>query len=211
MMAFAYSCLLAIPVWSIAAGLDGAAVTVTGYCCSGAVEADRFTDPATAIVGPGIEFPSGSIVLTTSRDLIRSNIDVSAFAIDLQYTDTNTAAVAPFNGYGFDFSGLGPNRIAGVALNPLSSFAAGSIGLGFDKDSVFYSGAGLSFSPGSRVLIDVALSPVPEPGAWMMLLAGMSMLAPGLRNRRRRARYTAAREVATRSRTLVICRSTRCA
>lgn len=164
------------PAGASAAGLEGVEVTVAAYCCSGPVEADRFTIPATAVVGPGVEFPSGSIVSTT-RVLIGSNIDVSAFAIDLQYTETMTAAVAAFNGYGFDFSGLGSNRIAGVSLNPLSTFAAGSVGLAFDADSVYYNGSGLSFTPSSRVLIDVVLSPVPEPAAALMLLSGLVLVS----------------------------------
>jgi hypothetical protein len=188
--------LLAAHGWTHAAGLEGASVTVTAYCCSGPFAADRFTVPATAIVGPDIEFPSGSLV-TTTRDLIRSNIDVSAFAIDLQYTDTSAAAVAPFNGYGFDFTGLGDNRIVGVALNPLSSFTAGSVGLTFDADSVFYNGSGLNFTPTSRVLIDITLAPVPEPSTTLMLLAGFLLFAWrfGMRGRS----MTAARYTATRS------------
>jgi hypothetical protein len=167
-----------------AAGLEGAQVTVTGYCCSGPIEADRFTVPATASVGPGVEFPAGSIV-TTTRELIESNIDVSAFAIDLQYTDSSTAAVAAFNGYSFDFSELGANRITGVALDALSTFAPGSVGLTFDADSVFYNGSGLTFTPASRVLIDVTLAPIPEPTTVVLLLAGLAVLAAKVNGIRR--------------------------
>ena len=157
-------------------------MTVTAYCCSAPIESDRFTEPAAATVGAGVEFPSGSIV-TIGYDLIESSIDVSAFAIDLRYAETSTAANAPFNGYGFDFSGLGAQRIAAVVLNPLSTFAPGSVGLTFDADSVFYSASGLSFTPDSRILIDVTLAPVPEAGTALMFAAGIALL--GLRLRRR--------------------------
>jgi hypothetical protein len=177
----AVGCLLAVPAATMAAGLEGSQVTVTAYCCSGPIEADRFTVPLTATVESEVEFPSGSIV-TTTRTLIKSSIDVSAFAIDLQYTDTNTASVASFNGYGFDFADLGDQRIAGVSLNPLSTFSSG-VGLSFDNDSVFYNGAGLSFTPASRVLIDVALAPVPEAGSAVMLLAGLALVSVHLRRR----------------------------
>ena len=174
--------LLGTPGFPAASGLEGTEVTVTAYCCSGPVEADRFTEPATATVGPGIEFPSGSIT-TTTRQLIPSNIDVSAAAIDLQYTDSNTATVAPFNGYAFDFSGLGTQRIAAVMLDPLSTFPAGSVGLTFDADSVFYNGSGLAFTPTSRVLINVVLAPVPEPSAALLMFAAGLVFACRWRRR----------------------------
>lgn len=167
-----------------AAGLEGTQVTATAYCCSAPIEQDRFTVPATAEVGDGIEFPAGSIVTTSIRNIITSNIDVSAFSIELLYTQTANAALGTFNGFAFDFSGLGLMGIAGVSLNPASTFAPGSVGLSFDHNSVFYSGAGLAFTPDSRVLIDVELAPVPEPSPYAMAGAGLAVLAGLLRRRR---------------------------
>ncbi len=165
-----------------AAGLEGAEVTVTGYCCTAPTEANRFTVPATATVGAGVEFPAGSL-LTIGRDLITSNVDLAAFSIELVYTASATAAGGSFNGFAFDFTGLGAQRIALASLNPQSSFAPGSVGLFFDADSLFYDAAGLVFVPGSRVLIDIELAPVPLPGAGVLLGGGLLMLGA-----RRRAR-----------------------
>jgi hypothetical protein len=169
-----------------AAGFVGSEVTITAYCCTAPIEADRFTVPSTAIVGPGVEFPAGSL-LTISQDIISSNVDVSNTAIDIRYTETAFAANGAFNGFGFDFSGLGSQRIVGVGLNPLSTFAAGSIGLSFDNDSVFYSGAGLSFTPDSRVLINVSVAPVPEPVSALLFLAGGAMVMVRARMRGQRS------------------------
>jgi len=166
---------LSAPALVAAAGLEGADVTVTAYCCTAPIPRDAFTVPATAIVGSGMEFPAGSLV-TTTRDLITSNVDVSAFTIEIAYTQSATAALAIFNGFGFDFTGAGLTAIIGVALNPASTFAAGSVGLTFDGDSVFYNASGLSFTPSSRVIIDVTLAPVPEPASGGMLAAGLLLM-----------------------------------
>jgi hypothetical protein len=160
-----------------AAGFDGWQVTATGYCCTGPVEGDRFTIPLTRTVGAGLEFASGSIE-TTTRRLIESNIDVGTSTIDIGYTQTAIAAGGLFNGYAFDFAGAGLPRIVGASLDPLSTYPAASIGLSFDRDSVFYNAAGLHITAGSRVLIDVSFaSAVPEPPAWLLTAAGLMWLA----------------------------------
>lgn len=159
-----------------AAGLEGSEVTITGYCCLLPAEPFRFTVPATATVGAGVEFPTGSLTALGAYDLIDSDVDVSAFTIDLVYRESAQAAGGGFNGFGFDFAGLAGQRIAGVVLNPASSFGADAVGLSFDRDSVFYDGSGLVFGPGTRVLIDVALAPVPEPAPALSLAAGLALL-----------------------------------
>jgi hypothetical protein len=160
--------------------LGGRDVTVTAYCCTAPIESDRITVPITATVGPGIEFPSGTIT-----NVITSNVDVADDAIDIRYTQSATASGGTFNGYVFDFNLGGLQRIVAVSLDPLSTFAPGSVGLSFDQDSVFYNAAGLTFTPDSRVAIAVSVAPVPEPGVGAMLLAG-GLLMLSLRRRRGR-------------------------
>lgn len=169
-----------------AAGLEGSEVTITGYCCLLPSEPFRFTVPASATVGAGLEFPAGSLSALGGYDLIDSDVDVSAFTIDLVYRESGEAAGGGFNGYGFDFAGLAGQRIAGVTLNPASSFAPDEVGLSFDADSVFYDGSGLVFEPGTRVSIDVALAPVPEPASALSLAAGLALLGAW----RRRGAFT---------------------
>jgi hypothetical protein len=182
---FTASFALSTSPYAMATGLDGTQVTVTAYCCTAPIPSNAFTVPESAIVGPGIEFPSGSLT-TTSRDIITSNVDVSSFGIDIRYTTTDTAASGTFNGFGFDFSGQDAYSITGVSLNPLSTFAAASVGLSFDRDSVYYSGAGLPFTSSSRVLIDIVLSPVPEPASGALFAAGLGFLIALIRQRGQR-------------------------
>lgn len=163
-------------------GFDGSQVTITAYCCTAPISSNAFTIPKTATVDLGVEFPSGSII-TTTRDIITSNVDILTSMIVIDYTQTATSLPGTFNGFGFDFSGA--PSILGVSLNPLSTFSAESIGLSFDNNSVFYTGAGLSFSPTSRVIIDVVLSPVPEPSAGILLAVGLLVLTPLMHRRRK--------------------------
>lgn len=157
-------------------GLDGTRVTITGYCCTAPIPSNAFTHPKSATVGPGVEFPSGSLT-TTTLSIITSDVDVGSSAIDIRYTTTAVAAAGAFNGFVFDFEDLTSHAISGVRLNSLSTFAPADVGLSFDRDSVYYSGAGLSFAPTSRVLIDIDLSPVPEPSSGGLYIAGFSLLA----------------------------------
>ncbi len=183
--AAAMAALWALPA-AQAAGFDGLAATVTGYCCVAPAEPYRFTVPLTRIVGPGLEFPAGSIV-TFGRSIIPSNIDIGGSTIDLVYTQTAVAATGSFNGFAFDFAGAGQHRITGVSLNPLSSFDASAIGLSFDADSVFYNAAGAHFSPGSRVLIDVSFgSVVPEPATLALAAIGLGGIGVAASRARRR-------------------------
>lgn len=175
--AVAASVTLFVSTGSLAAGLDGLQVTVGAYCCTGPVPASLFTVPATATVGPGVEFPSGSLVVT-SGGIIPSNVDIGTLTISISYTTAGTTAPANFNGYAFDFSGVGLPTITGATLNPSSTFSTAQIAIAFDSNSVFYStapGVGVSFDPSSRVLIDIALSPVPEPTTATLLLIGISI------------------------------------
>lgn len=174
---FTASIVLAMSSTVEAGGFDGAQVTTTAYCCTAPMEADRISIPLTKVVGTGVEFTSGSIQTIRGFSIIGSNIDIGSSTIDLDYVVSSLSANGSFNGYVFDFSGPNLPVIAGVSLNPLSTFAASSIGLSFDSDTIRYNGAGLDISPTSRVLIDVVFAPaVPEPGTYAMLLAGLGLL-----------------------------------
>jgi hypothetical protein len=177
-------CMMAMTIGlapAASAGLLGTTVTITAYCCLLPAQQDRFTVPASAIVSDALEFPAGSLTTLPPYDIITSNVDVTDSTIVLRYTTHAMAAQGSFNGFAFDFAGLGTQRIAAAELAPGSTFPVDSVRLFFDADTVFYSGAGLSFTPDSRVIINVALSPVPEPNNAAMIIAGLMLLGIGTR------------------------------
>ncbi|MEO8038433.1 MAG: PEP-CTERM sorting domain-containing protein [Betaproteobacteria bacterium] len=161
---------------AIAAGFEGSEVTVAAYCCTAPIEADRFTIPVTAIVGAGLEFPSGSIVSTGPIE-VDTNIDIGVSSIDIGYNQVGIAQDGSFNGFAFGFVGPDLPRIAGVALNPLSTVLASSIGLTFDADTIWINAAGLPLRPDTRILVDVTFAAaVPEPRTYLMVGAGLVLL-----------------------------------
>jgi hypothetical protein len=159
-----------------AEGFDGAQVMATVYCCTAPIEADRISVPLTKTVGPGIEFPSGSLQQITGRHIIGANIDIGSTTIDAIYTENQQAASGSFNGGVLQFSGPNLRDIVGVSLDPLSTFTPSQIKLSFDAHSITSSAAGLHFLPGSRILLDVVFAPVPEPETYAMLLAGLGLV-----------------------------------
>lgn len=162
---------------AFAIGLDGNQVTIAGYCCSGPVEADRFTEFVTRTVGDSIEYPSGTIkVIKSLRDLITSNVDISTTSIDIDYTMASSTAPGSFNGYVFEFAGVNLPRITGFTLSPLTTFAANDIDVTFDNNTVGISLPNVIITADSRIHVDLTLAPVPEPETYAMLLGGLGLL-----------------------------------
>jgi hypothetical protein len=156
--------------------LLGSQVTATGFFPN---LGTALSFPNTQTVGPGIEFPSGSIVPLPGFFIFGVNIDVGATSIDFHPTTTGTVPVASFDGYVFDFSASGP-VITGVSLDPLSTFTSSQVGLGFGPHQVTANFQGLSFTPSSRTLVNVNLADsaaaVPEPATWLLLGSGLAGL-----------------------------------
>lgn len=75
---FALSAAIAISSNVNAEGFDGAEVTATAYCCTAPIEADRISVPFTKTVGPGIEFPSGSLQQTTGSPSLEQILTLEA-------------------------------------------------------------------------------------------------------------------------------------
>jgi hypothetical protein len=187
---FALSAALAINSNVNAEGFDGAQVTATAYCCTAPTEADRISVPLTKTVGAGTEFPSGSLQQTTGRHVTGANIDIGNSTIDTTYTEDVQAASGSFNGIVLQFSDPNLPDIVDASLDPLSTFTPSQIKLSVLHDSILWSAAGLHFSPGARILIDVAFvpTPVPEPETYAMLLTGLGLL--GFIARRRKISST---------------------
>jgi hypothetical protein len=167
---------IALPVQ--AQSLLGSQVTGAGYCCTSPNETDRVTNLLTATVGPGVEFPFGSLLSTSNQvDPVPASIDVGATTLQISYTAVATALPGGFNGYVFSF--VGAPAITGVSADPTSTY---SPVLSFNANTIFVNEAGLELTPSSRVLINI--SAVPEPAAYGLLLGGLGFV--GLAGWRRR-------------------------
>lgn len=169
-----FGCMLVGPLAS-ADSLVGSQVTVTGdYPTLGT----PFTNSVTATVGPGVEFPSGTLVtIVGGVEVIGVNIDVGASTIDLSYTASDQALSAAFNGYVFDFSGV---TITGASLDPSSSYTSSQFIVGFSPSEVTVNAEGVFLTAGSNVLIDITAvgnsSATPEPPTYALALAGLAAL-----------------------------------
>lgn len=158
-----------------AVGLEGATVTLAGYCCTAPIESNRGTTFATATVGAGIEFPEGSLRTLRSGDiLIGAVTDISANQIDSRATVFDRALSGTFNGTVLTFTGAGVPSILNVTLDPLSTYTP--IGISFTANSISVNNAGLFFSPSSRLVLDITTAPVPEPETYLLMLAGLAIL-----------------------------------
>lgn len=180
-----FGCILIGPAAS-ADSLDGTQVTLTGDLPT---LGTAFTNSATKTIGPGVEFPSGTLVSTSSGvAVIGVNIDVGASDIDFSYTQNSQALSATFNGYVFDFNGA---TITGASLDPSSDYTSQQIGVGFGPNEVTVNAEGVFFTAGSHILVDLSAvvspvtSTVPEPQSYAMLLTGL-IAALGWRICRRR-------------------------
>lgn len=171
-----FGCMLMAPLAS-PDSLSGAQVTLTGDLPTlGAA----FTNSVTKTIGPGLEFPSGTLVSTASGGaVIGVNIDVGASGIDFAYTQSSQALSATFNGYVFDFNGA---TITGASLDPSSDYTSRQIGVGFGPNQVTVNAEGVFFTAGSHILVDLnaVVSPVssnvPEPQSYAMILIGVTVL-----------------------------------
>jgi hypothetical protein len=134
-------------------------------------------------VGPAAEFPEGTFTsLTSGLATIPVSIDVGSNYIRLQYSAGGTADSGGFNGYVFNFANA--PTITGVTLDPTSTY---NPTVTFNGNQVFLNEAGLTLTSTSMAMLDVTLAnnppPVPEPGTYAMLLAGLGLLGWTARRR----------------------------
>lgn len=159
--------------------LTGSTVNLAAYCCTMPTEEDRATALLTAVVGPGIEFPEGSLVSRIpGLDPVPVTIDVGASTIDIDYASGGVTAPGGFNGFVFSFTGA--PAIAGVSVDPSSTYTPV---VSFEGNSIFVNEAGLTLTADSRALINV--TPIPEPEIYAMMLGGLGLVS-ALASRRRR-------------------------
>lgn len=185
-----FGCMLVAPLAS-ADSLNGTQVTLTGDLPT---LGTAFTNSVIKTIGPGLEFPSGTLVSTASGvAVIGVNIDVGASSIDFSYTQSSQALSATFNGYVFDFNGA---TITGASLDPSSDYTSGQIGVGFGPNQVTVNAQSVFFTAGSHFLVNLnavtspVTSSVPEPQSYAMLLAGLTALGCYIWRRRLRVGRT---------------------
>jgi hypothetical protein len=165
------------------ATLFGSQVTAVGYFPT---LQQPFTFPATATVGSGVEFPSGSILSTGEIPITSFDADIGASSITVQYLLNQQAAVGTFNGLVFNFGTSSP-VITGASLDPSSNITP--VGLSFGPHDVEYNGSGLTLTPTSHFTIDLRLdaAPVPEPSTLWLAAASVPFVGLMVLRRRRRA------------------------
>jgi hypothetical protein len=161
-----------------AQSLTGSTVSVTGYCCTAVADADIVTNTVTAVVGPNVEFPQGSLTTTaTGVQALPVSIDVGGSTILLSYTAGGTTPPGGFNGYAFTFTDA--PTITAVTLDPSSTY---SPVVSFNGNVVYVNEAGLTLGSTATALVNI--SAVPEPGAYALMVGGLGLL--GVMARRRR-------------------------
>jgi hypothetical protein len=171
-IALASLAALSVGIPAYADGLTGSQVTLN---IDDPVLGAAIAFPLTATVGPGVEFPTGSAVSTSSTFTVYNpNIDISSDQILLDYTVDGSFNGAGFNGFVFDFANA--PTITGVSLDPSSNLPASDVvGLTFTGDQIDVNLQADTVTPSTSILLDVGLSPAvtPEPRSLVLLATGL--------------------------------------
>ena len=165
-----YLALLAVLLSPMAANADFIGHTIEGQWLFSTITSD-YASPFSAIVGAGVEFPTGSDGITGD------SYDIEATRITMTQADGGFSSGA-FNGVRFsDILGT-IDDIVGVTINVALTAYAGfdASRISFDANNIWFNVESLG-APGVLV-VDVAFASVPEPGTLALLglgLAGMGM------------------------------------
>jgi hypothetical protein len=116
---------------------------------------DLVSNTATAIVGNSTPtFPVGALSTTSGESpVIPVSINVTASAIELDYSANDTAVSAQFNGYEFFFNNASGANITGVFVDPASTVQP--VGLVYTDSTVSVNVEGLTFTSSDKLIIDV--------------------------------------------------------
>jgi hypothetical protein len=156
-----------------AATLSGSTVSAALYCCTAATEAYRISNIATDVVGSQIEFPANTFTfLGDGSSWSEGSIDVGPDTIQLDIFGSGTTKPGSFNGFIFSFSGA--PAITGVTVDPTSALIPAS--LSYTSNRIIVDIASKPYTPGTAFVLNVALTPVPEPASVMLFAIGIIVL-----------------------------------
>lgn len=144
---------------------------------------ELYNKPFSAVVGAGIEFAQGTFAPAYGSFDITSNSIAYFTNVTGQYDST------PFNGYRLDFEGYTGSLSDLVFSSAKSTFKPFEFYV--DGNSVFMNVSGQYVENGQYATYD-ALAPVPEPGEWAMLIAGLGVVGWAARKRQSRGTLSVA-------------------
>lgn len=171
-LAIAPALLLAASV-AKADSLYGTQVTLTvDYPTLGNV----ISNSVTQTVGPGIEFPSGTLTDTlTGTFFIGQNIDVGMSTIDIVSIDSGTTLSAALQRLRLRFYRSDDSfSYPGSA----STFTSSQVPITFGADYVTVNLEGLTFRTSSSILVDLTATTTstPEPHSCLLISGGLALL-----------------------------------
>ena len=153
------------------AGLDGHAVTVIYL----APDLHTVRETKTVTVGPGNEvtFFDGGL-----------KIDLSDEQVKMRWLFNGIIAPTPFHGLQFHIdSSVG--AFSAASVNASSTSGTLIDGVSFDRHNLYVNWSGVRLGDIQKFVVDFAVSPVPEPSAWALMLLGMAAIGAAAKSRRR--------------------------
>lgn len=141
------------------AGLDGHTVTVNYLVPD--LQTVRATKTVT--VGPGNEvtFFDGGL-----------KIDLSDEQTKARWLFNGILGATPFNGLEFHIDGSF-GSFSAASVNPSSTSGTLIDGVSFDRHNLYVNWSGVRLGDIEKFVVDLTLSPVPEPSAWALMALGV--------------------------------------
>lgn len=140
--------------------------------------------------GTAVVSPTALFTFPTGR--INPSVEISATSILISFAGDGRFTTTDFNG--ILLRNLSRSMISAVMLSSGSTPQFQQERLSFTNDSISFNFSGTRFRAGDQIRADVFFmsSPVPEPGAWVMMILGLGALGAAMRRNSRRNREVTA-------------------